>query len=505
MKTGLRTKVFLALIAIVLGGVTLGYLVTNRVQTAMMVEERLYRESHLTQTLSRAVSERSLETIEERESALKGMADGDEIVGIFILSAWGEALSSVEADRLYSLIPPSIVRDLLTADESAQYVAGLEKNEIIVSLAQIPREGEEDVRYLLVISSSHPLDEKMTAADDLVSLFALLVFFLVLAVGYLLLSRIVVRPVRALARATARVHDDVEAAGISLPVGEGGDELARLQHMLKTLRGRMKDVEMRVSTSALEQKSVFRKLQAAEESLVRTEKLASVGVLTAGIAHEIGNPMGVIFGYLDILKEGDVSDEERDTYLEQMGLATQRMDEMIRDLLRFSRANTPGDQEVQSVHLSTALERAIQLVKPQKRFKAVEIHTELLQADIEVECEGSKLEQILVNLLLNAGDAVGNMGDVYILGWQEGPHAFVSVRDGGVGISAENLERIFDPFFTTKHESEGTGLGLAICRKIARDFGGDILVESAVGVGTTFSVKLWVKGWPASSQPSSKP
>jgi signal transduction histidine kinase len=141
------------------------------------------------------------------------------------------------------------------------------------------------------------------------------------------------------------------------------------------------------------------------------------------------------------------------------------------------------------------IDRVLQLLSPQKRLKSVIIVQEEVTPGLRAEIDPQKLEQILVNLILNAADAMNSEGSLRLRAEIMGPYVHLAVTDEGPGISAGAQERIFEPFFTTKIEGEGTGLGLAISRHIAVSHAGDVYVESTGPEGTTFIVQLWRDDW----------
>jgi C4-dicarboxylate-specific signal transduction histidine kinase len=232
-----------------------------------------------------------------------------------------------------------------------------------------------------------------------------------------------------------------------------------------------------------------RALADARESLVRTEKLATVGRLAAGVAHEVGNPLGAIAGYAEVardrLRRGAAG--EADDFLARIGAEARRIDTIVHDLLDFAR---PAEPALAPVAVRAAVEAAVRLARPQPRFRGVEVALDLPAALPPALADARRLEQVLLNLLLNAGDAMGGAGRLEIGARAEAGVVEIAVADRGPGIPAGDLPRIFDPFFTTKPPGAGTGLGLSICHRLVESFGGSIEAANREGGGAVLRVRL---------------
>jgi signal transduction histidine kinase len=228
------------------------------------------------------------------------------------------------------------------------------------------------------------------------------------------------------------------------------------------------------------------RLQNTQEQLVQSEKLASVGQLTAGIVHDVKNPLAVIKGLAEILQEENLDDFAR----EQLTLIrdnASRANNIVSDLLTFARQSTP---EMSARDLRETVQAALRLTEYLVRRAHVNASLELPAEPVFVEYDAQQIEQVLINLIQNAVQAMPSGGNLLLsLAGVDG-HALLRIRDSGVGIAPENLRRIFDPFFTTKAESDGTGLGLSVSYGILTRHHGDIRVESVVGQGTTFTIIL---------------
>jgi len=212
-----------------------------------------------------------------------------------------------------------------------------------------------------------------------------------------------------------------------------------------------------------------------------------VGRLAAGVAHEIGNPLASILGHTEILRRKLKDNDGHLDLVERVRRETERINRTIRDLLQFSR---PPTSEITHIEINEAIQQAVDLLKVQQGFKNVGLDLALKEALPPARGNMDQLQQVLVNILMNAADAMPNGGSISIRTGEENGWVSIAIRDSGEGIAADDLDRIFDPFYTTKSPDKGTGLGLSISLRIIESFGGKIKVESDKEEGTEFTVLL---------------
>jgi two-component system NtrC family sensor kinase len=229
--------------------------------------------------------------------------------------------------------------------------------------------------------------------------------------------------------------------------------------------------------------------KAMERQLLQADKLASIGQLAAGIAHEINNPLGVILGYAQLLMRGEKPGDDRHHDLKVIEKHAQTCKSIVGDLLSFSRSSQTR-KELGNLH--AAVEEVIQVIHHHMKTDRARILCDYDERVPLLVLDKERIKQVLMNLLMNAKHAVGDHGTIRLsTSYDEAARQVrVSVSDDGYGIDLENLSRVFDPFFTTKSTGEGTGLGLSVSYGIVRDHGGDILVTSEPGKGSTFTVLL---------------
>ncbi|HEX7176532.1 MAG TPA: ATP-binding protein, partial [Pyrinomonadaceae bacterium] len=227
-----------------------------------------------------------------------------------------------------------------------------------------------------------------------------------------------------------------------------------------------------------------------EEQLQQREKLSSIGLLAAGVAHEINTPLTGVSSYTQMLL-GTVADTDpKHALLQKIRRQTDRATGIVNNLLNFSR--TGGVTDFAEVDLNRVLEDTLQLLETQLRHSHVEVRREYGPRVPRVFGNPGQLQQVFTNLLLNARDAIPDGGTVTLRtrADEEGDVVTVEVEDDGIGIAAENVARIYDPFFTTKGVGRGTGLGLAVSYGIVQEHAGHISVESSPGRGTRFRITL---------------
>jgi signal transduction histidine kinase len=270
---------------------------------------------------------------------------------------------------------------------------------------------------------------------------------------------------------------------------EIGDLTRSLSHMMRRLDENKRELQSHISS--LEKAN--RDLRQAQDEIIRSEKLASVGRLAAGIAHEIGNPIGIILGYLDLLNSGDIAEVDKKDFLSRIESEIVRVNRIIRQLLDFSRPSS-GEPEKTRVH--DLVKMTLSMLEPQPMMEGVRTTQELKAQKDTVLADPNQLQQVFLNIIMNAADALaegkgeGTIKQLTIR--SEKIEGFIELRfsDNGPGIPDRELLRIFDPFYTTKEPGKGTGLGLSVCYRIVEGMGGAIRAESKSGEGATVIVSL---------------
>ena len=338
-------------------------------------------------------------------------------------------------------------------------------------------------------------DAKSSQAAPLLRLIAMytgIVALGLLVVAHFAMTRFVVRPIVELEGAARRVREGGRRFEVS---GSGAAEIVDLSHSVAQMTERLRVEEEQLRDKVAEAQRYADDLKRAQERLVRSERLASVGRLAAGLSHEIGNPISAILGFQDLLLMGGLTPEEERDFLERMKKETERIHKVLRDLLDFARpAGRPRGpaQEEPPSSVSDAANDAVALVRPQKDWKGIEVTCDVAPDVPPVAIGHERLVQILLNLLLNAGDVVPRDGGRVIVraARDERGRVRVTVEDDGPGIAPEIEPLLFEPFATTKDVGKGTGLGLAVCRGLVEAAGGAISAERGDLGGARFVVEL---------------
>jgi two-component system NtrC family sensor kinase len=340
-----------------------------------------------------------------------------------------------------------------------------------------------------------------TVADSIV-----LIFF-----GVYLLSNSIVKPLKVLEETARRIAGG--AFKERVPVNRD-DEIGGLSKSFNSMADSLQEKIL-----ALEKANI--NLLEVQKDVIKAEKMATTGRLAAGIAHEIGNPLGAIQGYIDILLEGSKDEEDMDI-LQRLGWETERINSIITNFLNISR---PARIDLKEVDINNVISDTIAFFKDS--LKGISLNLLLDDTIPRIKMDEGQLRQVLINMILNAGDSMPQGGGLKIETGEtelvvrgrvnsrrkdDPPHAdYVPARDGrplytvgdgkkkflrigisdtGAGIDSEDLDKIFDPFFTTKEVGKGTGLGLTVSQGIIQAFGGEIKVKSKVDEGTTFELFL---------------
>jgi two-component system NtrC family sensor kinase len=346
---------------------------------------------------------------------------------------------------------------------------------------------------ITITGSLIPIYETLRASQVLTLLYILLDSLVLVMVGILLLSRIVVKPIHKLLKMT----EEYKEGDMVLSLGEAsGNEIGDLSRSLSVMLKRLDEnkQELKAHISSLEKAN--KDLQQAQDEIVRSEKLASVGRLSAGIAHEIGNPIGIILGYLDLLNNEDIPEEEKRDFLKRIESEIVRVKEIIKQLLDFSR---PSSGERGETHIHGLITSTLTMLSPQPIMEGIETSIQLRAKHDVVLADPSQLQQVFLNVILNAADALAEKGrsggeevEKRLTAVTENTGHTIQIRfsDTGKGIPEEELTRIFDPFYTTKEPGKGTGLGLSVCYRIVEALGGTIRAESVARKGATIIITL---------------
>lgn len=327
--------------------------------------------------------------------------------------------------------------------------------------------------------------------------YAIINTIILVVMGVYLIGRVTVNPINRLVRMAETYRD--EEHGLDIFYSRGKNEFQKLSSALNRMLKRISEDRRSLQASLEELEKANMEIRARQDELIRAEKLASVGRLSAGIAHEIGNPIGIVLGYLNMLKKPDLPMEKREDYSRRCEAEINRINAIIRELLDFSR---PSCEQARAVSLRDIITETVRMLGVQPGVKEILFDYSFKADDDRVLAPPDRLRQVVLNLLINAIDAVstlppGHEKRIFVLTETDYENSDrknrwikVEISDNGPGIEQKNLNLIFDPFFTTKEPGKGTGLGLSVCFMIVEGLGGEIKAESSPGKGTTIILRL---------------
>jgi len=307
----------------------------------------------------------------------------------------------------------------------------------------------------------------------------LIVTFIGVAIALIIsyfLGNNVLRPIRHLVFASNRLAKGDLSHRVAIKSGDVIGELGKtFNYMADSIKER--DEKLKEQT---------------KNQIMKSEKLAMIGRLAAGVAHEINNPLGGILVYSHLLLEDTAGSDPKRANLEKIIRETTRCKDIVRSLLDFAR---PGEPKIELSSLNETIEGVLSLVEKQVLFHNITIEKDLARDLPRIAFDKSQLQQVFMNIVLNAAEAMDGKGKLTIRTQisVDGSYGEAKFTDTGHGIPKENFENLFEPFFTTKKPGEGTGLGLSISYGIVKKHSGKIEVESEVGKGTTFTIKLPIK------------
>jgi two-component system NtrC family sensor kinase len=324
-----------------------------------------------------------------------------------------------------------------------------------------------------------PITAASAPAWALIAAHAVFSAVLIVVFGITLFRGSLLRPIDRLREGTRRI-----AAGeLGLQLADDAPaELAELADALNQMSTALADYRTRTADQLRRLEAANEELRTTRDALIQSEKLASVGRLAAGLAHELGNPLTAVRGYIELLAMGGT--EGSDELVLRCQREVERMHRILRSTLDFARQAEP---QVVSIDARAMLEEAARTVEDQGPFRTITVRVEVDGAPV-LRGEPAQLHQVLVNLLLNAADAGART--ILLGATQRDGDVLLRCEDDGEGIAAENMDRLFEPFFTTRPPGKGTGLGLAVSNRIVEQHGGRFDVSSVAGQGARFVIRL---------------
>lgn len=489
VRLGIRVQLVVAMGALLLLALVPLYLTTTQLSQAALANAR----ESAARALGRSTASHVLAaTSDHDESAartlLEAQVGDDAVEAIAVYDQGGAPLAIAGPDDARALLPPT----LDAGGEEARLLQVRGRRLLLVIVPGSPDRGGSAASLVALDGGpSHGLP----SLPRVVGLYTGIIALAVLVFSYIVLTRLVVRPVVNLSDAARRVADG--ARTLEVPRA-GAAELVDLGRSVASMTERLRDdgETVRRQVALLEQKNA--EIVRAQEHLVRSERLASVGRLAAGMAHEIGNPITAILGLQEVLLAGGSTEDEQRDFLQRMQKETHRIHRVLRDLLDFARPDAEPQSADPRGSVTQAIADVAALVAPQKDMRDVVLSRDV-EADLPtVAMNEGRIVQVVLNLVLNAANAVssnvaekaGGRITIRASATDERKRVRLVVEDDGPGIAPEIRSRLFEPFTTTKPPGEGTGLGLAVCRGLVEAAGGTITAERSDLGGASFVVML---------------
>jgi signal transduction histidine kinase len=338
---------------------------------------------------------------------------------------------------------------------------------------------EKDIMCYLTISLSMDKSYKKIRALRESTIFHYLLTVLIVSVSMGIMTSIVVNaPIRKIIDTIKKVEGGDLSTRVDL---NQKDEIGVLASSLNSMLTELTGTKKKLDTCQI-------------EAMQKVEKMANIGELAAAIAHEIKNPIAGISGAIQVLSEEFPDGDNRKEIINEVLAEIGRLDKTVRDLLSFAK---PPEPSLVRTPVAPLIERSMRLISAQAKKQSVEVNASSLAQDAEVNIDPEQMQQVLINIMMNALHSMSAGGKITLATQvdKEKNELEISISDTGNGISQDELKNIFKPFYTTKHT--GTGLGLSISKNIVESHGGSIIVESRVGVGSTFAITLPMEGFNA--------
>jgi len=513
VKTSLLFK-FMAVISALFVVASLVFVVVNvRLQRQLTLENSLHDADYLSEAIVRAnhylmlnddhemlhrmISElASMEGIRRirlfnKEGVINYSTDSGETGQVLALSAEGCSACHIGDDEPLDQIPSS-ARGRTFEDENGETFLGVTKpiynDPSCYNAACHVHPPDKELLGILDVQIS--LKKRMQQVDAFRNFFIVLVCVLLVLLFMelmVLTKRFIIAPVQRIIEHQRRIASGDLSGHIEV---KSHDELGLLaagaNEMTESLRQSHQEIKAWANTLEDKVEERTRRIQEMQGNLARSERLASLGKLVAGIAHEINNPLTGILTYSSMAEERDDIDDELRRDLQTITHETQRCAEIVRGLLDFGRESIPSKR---FTAIDRLIDKTLALVEHQSIFQDIRINRNYAEGMPEIEVDPNQLEQVFMNMFLNAAHAMPEGGELNIDTWQDSDKMMIAISDSGSGISADNIPKIFDPFFSTK-DQQGTGLGLSVSYGIIKNHGGSIEVESTEGVGTRFLISL---------------
>jgi two-component system NtrC family sensor kinase len=552
-RPGIRTEIVFVLTVLMAGAVALMGILFLNLEARTLLEQKVKGSRQTMVALQRFLQDLPLERLEgpdghilskEMQNAVALFGESQIFSDFLVMNRAFRVVASSRPEQIGTILRDEDLEKALATGRLFAHPEGEEesfsliKTSLLLFSAPLIIHGET-FGVIRGEFSLNDLRETLYRSQALIFLYVLLNAIVLTLLGSFLLSRIIVKPLKKLVQMSEKIAEgDLNL----LSESSAGDEIGKLFASFNRMAARLRENRGKVEEYIHSLEKVNRELRRAQDEVIRSEKMASIGRLASGVAHEVGNPTGAILGYLDLLAKGDLPQEEEKGVLQRTLNEAERIRRIVRELLDFSR---PSPDTEEDVDVNEVIRNAFSLVSHQRKvWEQIQVITEL-QPDLpHWKGDPHQLQQVMINLFVNAADAMRSSDPanpdrgrrLRVASRSLGPEEIVDfiesipqrrkedspsldysllrtrypseppfwgkvqavirveVEDTGPGIPKEALGKIFDPYYSTKSLGEGTGLGLAICVRILESYGGQIHGQSGEGKGALFSILLPVFG-----------
>jgi len=389
----------------------------------------------------------------------------------------------------------SLLQDAATHGKTKTSYTGVSWNGFFLSkqyllMATPLQTGTKNRGSIALVRSLEQISSSIRKIRDLFFAYLTVNVLIFTTLGFTRLVHLVIKPIQRLA---ALADSRADLGDTSFFQGEGLGEFTQLSLSLNRLVTRIDGDKQELRSTVNSLKLANEELQRNRDEMIRAEKLASIGRLSAGLAHEIGNPLGIIQGYIDLLTDDSLSVEDRRAFSERAIQELDRINNLIRNLLDLSRS--PIASSVEIVDLHDLLNDLLSSIRIRKTTIPIDYSTELNAADSKINIDRDGIRQVFLNCILNSIDAIEEAdtiekGTISFTTENENNFIKIILTDNGTGIDPEHKDTIFEPFFTTKEVGKGTGLGLAVAHNLIKKSGGQIALSSNTNKGTIVTITL---------------
>lgn len=371
---------------------------------------------------------------------------------------------------------------------------------ILLTVVPIQQHGEHDSIGATI--SLQSIYDEVNQGRHIAYIYILINVIILTTIGLFRFIHVAVRPIEHLVTLTDTYQSDNNSPFLS---DQEGNEFGQLSIALNRMLHRIDNDRQKLREMVGSLEKANQQLLATQQKMVQTEKMAAIGRLAAGLAHEIGNPIGIVQGYLDLLGQSGLSKEDQQQFSLRSMQELERINRLIHQLLDFSRTRTDGSGMAE---IHPLLQKLVDMLKAQKELAGLEFHLHLDAEYDRVAVGAESLQQVFLNCLLNAIDAIkeckgpGNgpykgvihLSTVNITNDEGRPCVQITIKDNGIGIKDTDKDSLFDPFFTTKEPGKGTGLGLSVSYALVENAHGQMQIRGMEDQGATVLIllPLWV-------------